>query len=68
MIGILLSEFKRKRMDHKKTKKEKEEQQRLIEKLLGTNDCGDEGIGVMIIGSTFYVGERHIFSNEIKKN
>lgn len=53
-------------MDLKKSKKRKDKEQELIERLLGTNDCGEEGIGNMIIGSTFYVGEKHDFSNEIK--
>lgn len=35
------------------------DKEKLIEKLLGTNDCGEKGIGTMIINKTFYVGGRH---------
>lgn len=42
-------------------------EQELIERLLGTNDCGLDGIGTMVIGTTFYVGNPQIFSNESKK-
>lgn len=55
-------------MKVKKSKKKKNQEQQLIERLLGTNDCGEEGIGVMAIGRTFYVGEKKIFSNDIKNN
>ena len=65
---ILLLGFKRLRMDQKKTKKKKKNEQELIERLLGTNDCGQEGIGVMAIGSSFYIGEKRFFSNDNNNN
>jgi len=52
-------------MNQKKSKKDKSERQELIERLLGTNDCGEKGIGDMVIGSTFYVGRRYRFSNDL---
>lgn len=42
-------------------------EQELIERLLGTNDCGLDGIGTMIVGTTFYVGDPHTFSNDSKQ-